>query len=291
VDPVSAAKASDAAGAAVRPAAPPPARVMTLIAILLTFASGASDVASFTRLGNVFTSVMTGNMIVFGLSLARGSVSLAAHTAVAVGAYVMGVAIGARLAWHHSRRRRPAAEQAAPGGDWPPYMTLTLLVEVTLFAGVVAGWELTGSKPAGAAQFLILVGAASAMGIQSAAVNRMGLGNVSTTYLTGTMTGLVSAIARPDGKRVGVRAPSVLVALTIGAVLAGLLLANAAALVPLLPLTAVTAAMLLGSGAVRPAWLAPSPPSDAPHVSDAPYVPGAPRTSQAAPHVPDAPPG
>ncbi len=57
---------------------------MTVIAMLLTFASGASDVASFTRLGNVFTSVMTGSITVFGLSLARGSASLAANAAWAV---------------------------------------------------------------------------------------------------------------------------------------------------------------------------------------------------------------
>jgi len=228
---------------------------MTVIAILLTFASGASDVTSFTRLGNVFTSVMTGNMTVFGLSLARGSVSLAAHTAVAFAGYVAGVAAGTRLAWHHTERRKPAPAATAPGGDWPPHITLTLLAEVTLFAGVVVGWELTGSKPAGTAQYVILGVAACAMGIQSAAVVHMGLGNVSTTYLTGTLTGLVSAIARPDGKRAGFRRPGVLVGLVAGAVLAGVLLANAPAVVPLLPLAAVVAVVLLGSRKIRLRWL------------------------------------
>jgi uncharacterized membrane protein YoaK (UPF0700 family) len=228
---------------------------MTVIAVLLTFASGASDVASFTRLGGVFTSVMTGNITVFGLSLARGSVSLAAHTAVAFGGYVAGVAAGTQLAWHHAERRAPAPAAAAPGGDWPPHMTLTLLAEIALMAGVVVGWELTGSKPAGADQYVILVVAACAMGIQSAAVNQMGLGNVSTTFLTGTLTGLVSAIARPDGKRAGLRRPGVLLGLLIGAVLAGVFVANVPAVVPLLPLAAVTAVVLLGAGNVRLTWL------------------------------------
>jgi uncharacterized membrane protein YoaK (UPF0700 family) len=252
---VSAAETTDAAGVPAGLSGPPPARVMTIIAVLLTFASGASDVASFSRLGNVFTSVMTGNMTIFGLSLARGSVSLAAHTAVAFAGYVAGVAIGTRLAWHHAERRKPAPAATAPGGDWPPHMTLTLLAEVTLFAGVVAGWELTGSSPAGTAQYIILAGAACAMGIQSAAVGQMGLGNVSTTYLTGTLTGLVSAIARPGGKRAGLRRPGVLIGLVAGAVLAGVLLASAPAVVPLLPLAAVAAVVVLGSGKVRLAWL------------------------------------
>ena len=57
---------------------------MTLIAIALTFGSGATDVASFTRLGGVFTSVMTGNIVLWGLSAAERSVSLFSHTAVSI---------------------------------------------------------------------------------------------------------------------------------------------------------------------------------------------------------------
>ena len=71
---------------------------MTVVAVVLTFASGASDVASFTRLGNVFSSVMTGNITLFGLSVARGSGSLAAHTTVAFAGYVVGVVVGDRAA-------------------------------------------------------------------------------------------------------------------------------------------------------------------------------------------------
>jgi uncharacterized membrane protein YoaK (UPF0700 family) len=223
---------------------------MTVIAVLMTFASGASDVASFTRLGSVFTSVMTGNMVIFGLSLARGSVSLASHTAVAVAGYVAGVAVGTRVMWHHTARNGGSGDEA-PGREWPPHVTLTLLIELALFAGVVAGWELTGSRPAGATQFVILVLAACAMGIQSAAVNEMGLGNVSTTYLTGMLTGLISAIVRPDSKPAGRRRLGVLLGLVAGAVLAGAFLATVPAVVPLLPLLAIAVAITLGSGRFR----------------------------------------
>ena len=111
-----------------------------MIAMLLTFASGASDVASFTRLGGVFTSVMTGNMVVFGLSLARGSVLLAAHTVAAVAGYVLGVGIGTRIAWHHATRRPRAAGRK----EWPPHITLVLLTEFALFAGVIIGYAVIG---------------------------------------------------------------------------------------------------------------------------------------------------
>lgn len=228
---------------------------MTVLAVLLTFASGASDVASFTRLGNVFTSVMTGNMVIFGLSLARASISLATHTAVAFGGYVAGVAIGTRLAWYHAERRSGGGPGGTSGGaagtDWPPHIAITLLAEVVLFAAVVAGWEATGSRPTGGAQFAILLCAACAMGIQSSVVNQMGLGNVSTTYLTGTLTGLVSAIARPDGKPAGRRRPAVLLGLLAGAALAGVFVAYAADLTPLLPFLAVITAAVLCSGRRR----------------------------------------
>jgi uncharacterized membrane protein YoaK (UPF0700 family) len=230
---------------------------MTVIAVLLTFASGASDVASFTRLGNVFTSVMTGNMTVFGLALARGSAPLAAHTGVAFAGYVTGVVAGTRIAVHRDDRSADGRAAGAGGeGDWPPRTTLALLTELALLAGVLTGWELTGSQPVGAAQFVILVLAACAMGIQSATVNHIGLSGVSTTFLTGTLTGLVSAIVRRDGK-VGLRRPTVLGGLVLGAVLAGILGGTAPAGVPLLPLFGVAAAVTLGSGWLRPRWLQP----------------------------------
>jgi uncharacterized membrane protein YoaK (UPF0700 family) len=235
----------------------PRARVLTVVAVLLTFASGASDVASFTRLGNVFTSVMTGNITLFGLSLARGSVSLAAHTAVAFAGYVTGVFVGTRITAYRAGRR--PAGPAGPAGkgpgsdDWPPRTTPALLTELALLAGVLAGWELTGARPAGTTQYVILALAACAMGIQSATVNHIGLGNVSTTFLTGTLTGLVSAIAK-RGSEAGSRRSAVLGGLVVGALLAGVLDATAAAGVPLLPLLAVAVAVTLGAGWIETGW-------------------------------------
>jgi uncharacterized membrane protein YoaK (UPF0700 family) len=223
---------------------------MTMIAVLLTFASGASDVASFTRLGSVFTSVMTGNITVFGLSLARGSASLAMHTALAVAGYVAGVGAGTLIGRYRTKRAPDQFPVNPAGEQWPAHMTLTLAAELALLTGVLTGWEITGARPAGAAQYVILAVAACAMGIQSAAVVQLGLGNVSTTYLTGTLTGLVSAIFQPDAT-VGWRRPGLLAGLLAGASLAGVLVASAAWAVPCLPLLGVTAATVLGTRSVN----------------------------------------
>ena len=77
----------------------PRQQILTLIAIALTFGSGAMDVASFTRLGGVFTSVMTGNIVLGGLAVAERSLSLASHTAVSIAGYIVGVAGGTWIAY------------------------------------------------------------------------------------------------------------------------------------------------------------------------------------------------
>jgi uncharacterized membrane protein YoaK (UPF0700 family) len=70
------------------------ARRLTLAAVLLTIGTGGTDVLALTRLGGVFASVMTGNLVLLCLSAARTSGTLAGHTAVAIGGYVVGVATG-----------------------------------------------------------------------------------------------------------------------------------------------------------------------------------------------------
>jgi uncharacterized membrane protein YoaK (UPF0700 family) len=227
----------------------PKQQIMTLIAIALTFGSGAMDVASFTRLGNVFTSVMTGNIVLWGLSAARGSLSLAGHTAVSIAGYIIGVALGTWIT--HGFKRATAGEEPSRDSVLPAHVSWTLLAELVLLLGFTGGWEATGTDPAGWAQFCLLAVAAAAMGVQSSAVKDMGLSDVSTTYLTGTLTGLVGSLVSPgQGTPHGVRRFGVLLGLLAGAGLCGLLVATAAAGVPVLPLAALILTLVLAS--VRP---------------------------------------
>jgi uncharacterized membrane protein YoaK (UPF0700 family) len=232
----------------------PRQQILTLIAIALTFASGANDVASFTRLGDVFTSVMTGNIVLLGLSLAERSVSLASHTVVSIAGYIAGVAGGAWVAHGFKARGggRREDEEGDRGSVLPGHVSWALFAELVLLAGFAAGWEVTGSRPAGWAQFVLLAVLAAAMGVQSLAVNEMGLANVSTTFLTGTLTGLVSSLVSPGQDTPhGPRRFGVLIGLAAGAGLCGLLLATAAAVVPVLPLAALITALALSAVPLR----------------------------------------
>jgi uncharacterized membrane protein YoaK (UPF0700 family) len=216
-------------------------QLLTLISIALTFGSGATDVSAFTRLGGVFTSVMTGNIVFFGLAAAERSVSLASHTTVAIAGYIAGVAVATWVSYGVKKRSSPLETSALP-----LYVRLALFAELVLLAGAAVGWEITGGRPHGLAQFVLLAVTAAAMGIQSAAVQEIGFSNFSTTFLTGTLTWLVSSLARPGGDASGGRRRlSALIALAAGAGLSGLLVANAARVVPALALIAMVAALVL----------------------------------------------
>jgi uncharacterized membrane protein YoaK (UPF0700 family) len=226
----------------------PKQQTLTLIAIALTFGSGANDVASFTRLGDVFTSVMTGNIVLLGLSLAERSVSLASHTVVSIAGYIAGVAGGTWVSHGFRTRGSGKDEEDDRVRVLPGHVRWALVAELVLLIGFTAGWEVTGSRPAGWAQFVLLAVLAAAMGVQSSTVNEMGLAHVSTTFLTGTLTGLVSSLVSPGtGTPHGWRRFGVLIGLAAGAGLCGLLVAVAAAVVPVLPLAAVITVLVLSA--------------------------------------------
>lgn len=181
---------------------------LTVMSTLLAFCAGSVDVASFTRLGEVFSSVMTGNLVLLGLAASNGSAHLAVSTAVAFAGYIAGAAAGSLLS-------RPSGP---PGSVWPGRVTVTLLVELAVLGGLAVGWVRTDARPTGAVQLGLLGLAALAMGLQSAAVRRLGTETpMSTTYLTDTLTGVVAALVGPRSeRRVDTRGVT-----TLGAVAAG----------------------------------------------------------------------
>ena len=238
-------QAGPAAGQAGRPDQRD-ATAITVLAVILTLGTGATDVASFTRLGNVFTSVMTGNLVLLGLGVGRLSGALAAHAVAAFAGYLAGVAAGARL----------VPDGQAPEAAWHRELPTALLVEFVLLAGFTLGWELTSAAPRGTAQWVLLAVASAAMGTQSAAARGFG-GRVSTTYLTGTLTGVVAAWVTPGRQaRTQWRDVSLLVALAVGAAVGGLLIANAAAWLPAVPLISVV--LVVGAARARDGGARPS---------------------------------
>ena len=212
------------------------------LVVLLTITSGAVDAASFLALGHVFGSVITGNLVLLGVAASTGLPALAMHSGVALAGYVAGVAIGAPLAVHRHET----------GETWPPSVTITLLAELGVLAVFSVVWELAGAAPHGGVQLALVAILAAAMGLQAAAVRR--LGQMSTTYLTSTLTGLVAGLvtgSKPDGMK---RSLGVLAAIIAGAVVASVIVKTGPAWLPaivLVPLGLVIVSSVAGFEWVR----------------------------------------
>jgi uncharacterized membrane protein YoaK (UPF0700 family) len=200
--------------------------------VLATVTTGAVDAVTFLFLGKVFSSVITGNLALLGVSAAIHSSSEAIHGGVALAAYAAGVAVGAPL----------AGRDKDQGATWPRSVTTTLAAELCVLAAFCVGWELSRGRPRSGAQLALLILLAVSMGMQSAAIRR--LGQMSSTYLTSTLTAFVAALATrtvPDA--IG-RSLGVIAAMVVGAVAGGILAAKAYPWLPamiLLPLALVIA--------------------------------------------------
>jgi uncharacterized membrane protein YoaK (UPF0700 family) len=197
-----------------------------LALIALTASTASLDVTAFLRLGGVFASVMTSNLVFVSIAVVKTEAAFGTRCAVAILSYVFGVAIGSAVAQPSGHENRL--------GTRP--LSLLLTGELAILVGYTIWWVIIGGHPKGWTQVVLLGVIACAMGGQSAAARQLGNPNVGTTYLTGTLTSLVSSLAahrRPDPEAVAV-------------ILA--LLAGAAAGVGLLEAAPITAPLLALAG-------------------------------------------
>jgi len=145
--------------------------------LALTWAAGNIDAISYFGLGHVFTAMMTGNTVLLGLALAQGEVLAALRSILALVGFSVGVFVGALI-----------VERESQPQDWPAVVTNAIGLEAVILAIFAGTSFLTGG--AGVTYFLIFL-FATAMGIQSAAVRRLGVPGIATTYITGTLTSLM----------------------------------------------------------------------------------------------------
>jgi uncharacterized membrane protein YoaK (UPF0700 family) len=201
--------------------------------IALTASTASLDVTAFLRLGGVFASVMTSNLVFVSIAVVKTEAAFGTRCAVAILSYVVGVAIGSAIAQPSGPENRL--------GSRP--LSLLLTGELAILIGYTIWWMLVGGHPKGWTQLILLGVIACAMGGQSAAARQLGNPDVGTTYLTGTLTSLVSSLAgrhRPDPEAV-----TVILALLAGAAAGVGILEVAPIIVPLLALAGVGTAAAL----------------------------------------------
>jgi uncharacterized membrane protein YoaK (UPF0700 family) len=210
----------------------PASRRTDLLLIFLTFDGGAVDAMTFLGLGQVFTANMTGNLVLMGIGVARGSGAEVFRSAVALVAFVFGAVAALRLAGLGPTRPWSTGFRAALG--------FKLLLQVTF----LAGWLAVSGRPGTELEAVLIAVSALAMGTQTGAVRALAVEEISTTYVTGTLAGLIGELAERTGSREDrARRALVLAALLAGAACSALLVLYARPAAPALPL-AVTLLVL-----------------------------------------------
>jgi uncharacterized membrane protein YoaK (UPF0700 family) len=210
-----------------------------LLLVALTFAAGSVDAVALLRL-DVFTAVMTGNIVLLGLAIGQGAFGNALRSIVALVGYGAGVIAGARI-----------VGAIAIETHWSPKVTRALAIEWVLQAAFLIGWLLTGARPDGVGAATLIAFSGVAMGIQAATARALAPG-MSTTYVTGTLTGLLSelsALGAVSGDRR--RRASIVLALALGAVAGALALSTVPVLAPAIPLAVVGGVVLVAATRFR----------------------------------------
>jgi uncharacterized membrane protein YoaK (UPF0700 family) len=142
----------------------------------VTTAAAVIDTLAFVYLGKVFVSVMTGNLLFVGIGAGAGDGALLSRAAIALGAFLVGAVIGARL----------TPSRLSPD-DPPAAMRRTLLIEAALLGIFGLLWLIVGPPSVA----LIVVGAV-AMGMQAAVAIALHLPNVATVAMTATLAQLAA---------------------------------------------------------------------------------------------------
>jgi uncharacterized membrane protein YoaK (UPF0700 family) len=144
--------------------------------LALAAAAGVVDAASYLGLGRVFTANMTGNTVLLGVALARGSGADAVRSAMALGGFCLGAAGGVALIRTHGR--------------WPSVAASAFWMEAASLVALLVIWAAIGAH---SLRYVLIACSGIAMGAQSAAVRASDVRGVNTTYMTST---LLNAIAR-----------------------------------------------------------------------------------------------
>ena len=147
--------------------------------LVMAVVSGVTDASGFLHLGGVFSSVMTGTMVLLGLAGGTSDGSKAAHAGAAIAAFGAGFMIGGRVAGRHRE----------DDGIWPAPITYALAGELAIFIVYAIALQTVAGRPRDDLfRTGLLALNAMALGLQSSAIHRFGVSGLSTTYLTGTLT-------------------------------------------------------------------------------------------------------
>ncbi len=173
--------------------------------IALTVLAGVVDATSLIRLGHVFVSAMTGNLVFIGLAVAGVKGFSVATSLLALGGFALGALVGAR-ACRAARSHRGLVLRNAVA-------VKTALAGAVTLSVIIAGENFgTGVRDA------VVVMLATSMGCQLFAIRYIKVPDLSTTVLTLTITGALTERGRSWSDPMVMRRALAIVAFVVGAI-------------------------------------------------------------------------
>ena len=151
---------------------------LTRALLALTFTTGLIDAASYLGLGRVFTANMTGNVVLLGSGSRAGGLPVLAPI-ISLVAFLMGAVLGGILS-KRLLERHPEHLGAALGVEVP------LITVAAIIAAAVTVRQNSFSGD------LLIALLAFAMGVRNATIRKIGVPELTTTVLTGTLTALAA---------------------------------------------------------------------------------------------------
>jgi uncharacterized membrane protein YoaK (UPF0700 family) len=149
-----------------------------LLSFGLAFVGGYGDAASFV-LAKTFTGHVTGNLVLGAIAVAAHDWRATLGPLSAIVTFLIGVVLSTLIA--RSLKVRPL------------WQLLPTVMGIEAILIVAASWAATSNVAHGVEIFVIFV--SLALGLQNGAFRRAGGISVHTTYLTGTITSLITTAA------------------------------------------------------------------------------------------------
>lgn len=149
--------------------------------LLFTCAAGTVDAITYLT-AHVFTANMTGNAVLLGIAAGQGNGIPVIRSLIALIAFIAGVILGALAV---GEGEAATAGRAVRRAVW---------METFILAFFAASALAPPSFPSRVRVLLMIFSSGVAMGLQSAAVRRLKLPGIATTYITGTITALFSGL-------------------------------------------------------------------------------------------------
>lgn len=148
------------------------------VLILLAAGAGCVDAVSYLGLHQVLTGAMTGNTVLLGIAIGQAKAPAALGSLTALAGFVSGAIVGGAMT--EPRRNIDSLVSVA----------YAIATELIVLIGFAIGWYFAGAGlgTETIAMYCLIAAAGIAMGIQSAAVRRLDVAGVSTSYVTGMLT-------------------------------------------------------------------------------------------------------